>query len=341
MVKYGLIILLVCFSNVVFGGIPIDSIGLEKKDNRWFIKHEVVKGETFYRLSQEYDIEIDDIIHANSDISVLSVGQIILVPYSDLPYFIHRIQQGETIYSISKKYRIESQDLKDWNNLADNSIHLGDRLKINQVGLTTSGTSEVDWSVHVVESGESLYGIANQHSLEVDSIKAWNYLTSNDIQEGMYLRYQQSDHTADVAETVAVIAATTKDEVDQEEPEELEDQEEQEDPVDVDSFQTNNAIVESPLEVYPLPLYEERGMAALIEGSEGNGKFLALHRTAEPGTIMVVRNELNNQVVFVRVIGQLPDTGANEKLIVKVSEAAWKNMHAVNNRFRVRVSYFK
>ena len=80
-------------------------------------------------------------------------------------------------------------------------------------------------------------------------------------------------------------------------------------------------------------------MAELIEGSTESSKYLALHRNAPKGTILMVMNELNNQVVFVRVIGPLPDTGLNNKVVVKISKAAWQKLGAVNKRFRVKVSY--
>ena len=83
---------------------------------------------------------------------------------------------------------------------------------------------------------------------------------------------------------------------------------------------------------------EERGMAELISGDETT-KYLALHRTAPKGTILTVINELNDQVVFVRVIGMLPETGDNEKVVVKISKAAWENLGAVNKKLRVKVTY--
>ncbi len=321
--KYLLLIVFVSVMQSAFGGAAIDSVGLQKKNNKWFIKHEIAGGETFYQLSNTYGVEIEDIMRANRDVTILSIDQIVLIPYSDLPYFIHLVKESETIYSICKRYGIEEVELNTWNNLSGSNLRSGDRLKINRVGDVQA--SEVppkqEWIVHVVIAGESLYGISKLYSVEIDSLKAWNYLNSNDIQEGMYLRFKEGT------------AATISTEVVEPENTPL--------VVSDTSFEQNDLQIEPPFQVIPLPLFEERGMAALIEGSEGNQKYLALHRNAPTGTILLVRNELNNQMVFVRVIGQLPDTGTNDKLVVKVSEAAWKNVHAVNNRFRVKVSYFK
>ena len=83
----------------------------------------------------------------------------------------------------------------------------------------------------------------------------------------------------------------------------------------------------------------ERGFAAVIANSTEKRKYLALHRDAPIGTLMQVRNEMNNQSVFVRVVGRLPDTGNNDKLIIRLSNAAYSRLGALDNRFPVELSY--
>ena len=85
----------------------------------------------------------------------------------------------------------------------------------------------------------------------------------------------------------------------------------------------------------------EGGLAELIEGTEGNRKYLALHRSAPMGTILKVRNEMNNREVFVRVMGKLPDTAMTDKLIIKISRSAYDRLGAIDPRFRVEVTYYK
>jgi hypothetical protein len=85
----------------------------------------------------------------------------------------------------------------------------------------------------------------------------------------------------------------------------------------------------------------EAGLAELIEGTEGNRKYLAMHRTAPVGTILKVRNEMNNREVFVRVMGKLPDTAVNDKLIIKLSRSAYDRLGAIDPRFRVELTYYK
>ena len=85
----------------------------------------------------------------------------------------------------------------------------------------------------------------------------------------------------------------------------------------------------------------ESGLAELIEGSESSRKYLALHRTAKAGTIIKIRNELNNREVFVRVAGVLPPTGVNDNLVVKLSKSAYDRLGAIDQKFRVEVTYYK
>lgn len=43
----------------------------------------------------------------------------------------HTVAKGETLYRISKEYGVSVQDLKDWNNLEDNTIHVGQKLIVS------------------------------------------------------------------------------------------------------------------------------------------------------------------------------------------------------------------
>jgi rare lipoprotein A (peptidoglycan hydrolase) len=83
----------------------------------------------------------------------------------------------------------------------------------------------------------------------------------------------------------------------------------------------------------------ETGFAEAIEGDVNSKKHLCLHKTAPTGSILQVKNEANGQSVFVKVIGKLPETGSNEKLIIRISRQAYDRLLAVGKRFAVEVSY--
>jgi len=85
----------------------------------------------------------------------------------------------------------------------------------------------------------------------------------------------------------------------------------------------------------------EIGYAEMIPATN-NGKYQALHKTAPIGTVITVRNSYNNASIQVKVIGRLPNTGNNEKLIIKLSEAAFRHLNGRGDRdkrFGVELSY--
>jgi hypothetical protein len=50
---------------------------------------------------------------------------------------------------------------------------------------------------------------------------------------------------------------------------------------------------------------------------------------------------MNNREVFVRVMGKLPDTALTDKLIIRISKSAYDRLGAIDQRFRVEVTYYK
>jgi len=166
---------------------------------------------------------------------------------------------------------------------------------------------------HRVVADENLYNISKQYGVTIDNLKSWNDLDDDNVDLGQVLIIYAVEADTNVKNSTSS---------------------------GISEFLNQNAE-NIPLVITNLPLKEERGLAELILDTENSEKYLALHRNAPAGTILIVRNELNNQVVFVRVIGKLPDTGVNDKVIVKISEAAWKSINAVNRKLRIKVSYLE
>ena len=44
----------------------------------------------------------------------------------------HTVSKGETLYGLSKQYGVTVDDLKAWNNLVDNTIHVGQEIVVSQ-----------------------------------------------------------------------------------------------------------------------------------------------------------------------------------------------------------------
>ena len=75
------------------------------------------------------------------------------------------------------------------------------------------------------------------------------------------------------------------------------------------------------------------------DGDLNQNKFYALHRTAPIGTIIKVTNRMNNNSVFVKVVGALPTTGDNENIILKITQAAAQRIGALDQKFQAELNY--
>ena len=81
------------------------------------------------------------------------------------------------------------------------------------------------------------------------------------------------------------------------------------------------------------------GFASSIDGMDDSEKYLALHKTAKEGTIIFVKNQMNQNMVIVRVIGKLPNTGINEKIDIRLSKIAFEKLNAKDLIIQVELTY--
>lgn len=96
---------------------------LSVNEGRKFLMHEVKKKETLYSISNQYNIDINDLIAANpgSDNGVKK-GQSLRIPIKvEKPKEIptdkaaHTVKSGETLYGIAKQYNIKAEDIQNAN----------------------------------------------------------------------------------------------------------------------------------------------------------------------------------------------------------------------------------
>lgn len=288
---------------------------------------------------------------------------------------LHKVEPGETLFAISKKYNVSVGDILGWNNLQGSDLSVGQSLVIQGVGevplpksdpvisapkaisapvvaeskieelkatvpekATTSSAKSSenlpvintntnamssnlpgDWITHVVEQGETLFSITKKYEANIEDIKAWNALNSNNISVGQKLKVgrEQTSSVPVVTSTVPVIINNEK----------------------ANATLTTPNTGTSTGENTAYKNIKQTGLAEVIEGTGNHKKYLVLHRDAPVGTIMRVRNEENDITIFARVVGALPETGDNSRLVIKLSKAAFDQLRAVNARFPVEISY--
>lgn len=346
---------------------PYDSIGVKSIDNEIYIIHRVEAGETLYALSRRYHVDVNNILKANQDLDEsIKIGQEIKIPVlnenrnpSGDERIVHVVKSGETLYGLSRKYNVPVGNIKKWNSLTSNTISIGEKLVIRvDQAMASSIEKEKEKRenngkiIHLVNPGETLYSISRKYNSTVDDIKEWNHLENNTLFVGQELIVGYSEDGSQntvMANNLNVEKPNEgdvkvkkqdieeRDSIDQDNPVN-DDIEEKTNKINSDN-RKDNAINNSENNRVDNKKITEKGMARVIDGSESTKKYLALHRTAPIGTIMQVRNEMNDLTVFVRVIGKLPDTGENQNILLKISKTAYDRLGVSDEQFPVEITY--
>lgn len=95
------------------------------------------------------------------------------------------VKSGDTLWAISKKFGVPVNDIKNANNLVNNTLSVGQSLKIPNM---SEPISDDDYIIYTVKSGDSIYSIASKNNLNVNDLKNYNNLTSNTLQIGQTLK---------------------------------------------------------------------------------------------------------------------------------------------------------
>lgn len=332
---------------------PLDSLRAEQRSEGLFVIHRVEDQETIYSIAKRYGSTVQEIIKYNQIVdNRIEIGQVLEVivieetkkgvvsapsPKTTTSEGYHLVEQGETLYSISKKYDVKVKDLKKWNDLDSNYLSPGMTLSLKKDAKIPSPDSKVqkdknqetsiekmepkedssasvvmatdpleDFERYLVQTGETLYTIANKIGVSLDSLRIWNGLRSDYLKIGQQLLFKEEEATATSNRSMVESRAPK-----------------------------NTRMDEKGFE----KIYQE-GVAAVIE-SMNTSRFLALHRSLPIGTNLEVRNLMNNQVVHVKVVGKLPDTGLNANLLLRLSQPAYSQLGILDSKSRVEVSYFK
>ena len=122
-------------------------------------------------------------------------------PASTKPTYkiIHTIQAGETIYRVSKIYNVTVDNVKEWNNLAENTVEIGQEIiimggNINPViyaepmPAKTYSSSLVSLNnnaqYHTLQAGETVFRLSKIYNVTVDEIIKWNNIKNFAVNVG-------------------------------------------------------------------------------------------------------------------------------------------------------------
>lgn len=203
------------------------------------VEHMVKRGETAYGISKLYGMSIDEFYALNpSARDGLSTGQYVVVNKSNngktaeapstspihnitIPSNAtsvshlsiggkHTIQPGETLYQIARANNISLADLLAFNPSLDRDHYTaGTSINIPTVSNATAAPTATTSSTYTVREGDTLYGIAKAHHIDLAQLRAANP-NVDILKEGMTLSIPQAcAETTSRPETITSPVTTT------------------------------------------------------------------------------------------------------------------------------------
>ncbi|WP_159801063.1 LysM peptidoglycan-binding domain-containing protein [Flavobacterium sp. MK4S-17] len=171
--------------------------------------HEVKAKETLYSLSKKYNVSVEAIESANSEVlkEGLKIGQSIIIPITGSPvtaqvkaaekadaredvdaYIYHTVKEGETKYSIARDYGITLQLLEELNPEVKDVLPLGFNLKLIDKPAVKQAVKNPEFITYVVQPKETFYSLTKATGLTMEKIIALNPHAQDGLKEGMELK---------------------------------------------------------------------------------------------------------------------------------------------------------
>jgi len=123
-------------------------------------------------------------------------------------YVYHKIRRGENLGLIATQYGVSIAAIKEWNNLSNNKIIAGKKLKIYTEESYTPTTTEISsnntsgsLNYYKVRKGDTISQIAERYHISTSELRKWNGLRSNKIIAGQTLKIYTRESTTSYVES--------------------------------------------------------------------------------------------------------------------------------------------
>ncbi len=189
--------------------------------------HIVKSGENLGSIAKKYRVSVNQLktwnnmknttIYPGQKLIVYSSGAPMAQAGSSKPVMrsteqsIHTVKSGENLSVIAKKYKCSVTDLKEWNDLKNTTLKVGQKLKVyppaedkdQKVATTTSG----GYVIYTVKSGDNLWDIAKKFDgVTVEQIRKLNDLDSKAVLKvGQKLKISKADGSSNATGSGSIV----------------------------------------------------------------------------------------------------------------------------------------
>ncbi|MDA3922548.1 MAG: LysM peptidoglycan-binding domain-containing protein [Salinisphaera sp.] len=143
--------------------------------------HTVHRGDVLGRIAHTYGVSVAALREANGlNSNTIRVGQRLTIPGPGghekappaEPTQTYVVQSGDTLWNIADRYSVSVASLRRANGSSSNTLHPGDSLSI-------PGSAKLPApSTYVVQTGDTLWSIAQTNHVSVSDLRQWNRIPS-------------------------------------------------------------------------------------------------------------------------------------------------------------------
>ena len=139
----------------------------------------------------ELFVQNEDKIYAQAEKKSVNTGNEIK-PFTE-ERVVYTVRSGDYLGKIADRYKVSITNIKRWNGLSNNNLRIGQKLVLYPSGNVTASTPKPtpkvttsgNYQYYEVQSGDTLWDIANAKGVSVEQLKEWNSnLTEKDLKIG-------------------------------------------------------------------------------------------------------------------------------------------------------------
>lgn len=158
----------------------------------------VKPGDTLYGISNQFGVTVTELAELNGiKGSNLPVGTVLRIPnksgVNPDNMFMYTVKPGDSLYSIARKYNTTVQDIINLNYLKNNNLSVGQVIRIPENYFKPDEMTMPNYISYTVKPGDTLYSIAANNGVSVDTIISDNVLPNNSLSVGQILRLRVTD----------------------------------------------------------------------------------------------------------------------------------------------------
>jgi LysM repeat protein len=148
----------------------------------------VKRGDSLWSIAKKYGISVDELKKINNlSSNLLSVGQTLrIVGDAETNNDVYIVKSGDTLYGIASRFGIDVNQLKNYNNLNNNNLVVGQQLFI-PTGQFVNDIVGTEYDTYTVVTGDNLFNIARMYDIDVDELRKINNLDNNILFVGQKL----------------------------------------------------------------------------------------------------------------------------------------------------------